>query len=65
MLSQIFTLLPLFATALALPASSPNAANEVSARDGEYVYWKYYGDNGCHGAWLDDSAVGQSAGTGT
>ena len=65
MLSQLFTILPIAATVLALPTSSPNPAAELSTRDGEYVYWKYYGDGGCHGDWIDDSALGQGGNIGT
>lgn len=64
MLSQLLAFLPLAATVLALPASSANPSVELAARDGEYIYWKYYGDGGCHGDWIDDSALGQSGNIG-
>ncbi|KAF2735187.1 hypothetical protein EJ04DRAFT_563529 [Polyplosphaeria fusca] len=54
-------LLSLFA---ALTSVSALPAPDLAARDGEYIYWKYYGDNGCHGAWIDDNAIGQASSTG-
>ncbi|KAF2105858.1 hypothetical protein BDV96DRAFT_655234 [Lophiotrema nucula] len=56
----LISILTTLTAAVAVPASPA----PLAVRDGEYIYWKYYGDGGCHGNWIDDNAIGQFGTTG-